>query len=204
VEDRARDGLAGHPVGGTADARGWPWIPPDADFEQFGEDGSPAVRAGKLDEALLVVEGLWTKTNFEHQGKYHTVRPTTFLPRPVQSPRIPVWVGGVWPRPQPFRRAARWEGVVPMEEGLRYNEMMSPSRVREVATFVGRHRASNSPFDLAHWGITPHHGGEIMDDYADAGATWWLETIEPWSYGWDGTGPWPIEYMSARIRRGPR
>jgi alkanesulfonate monooxygenase SsuD/methylene tetrahydromethanopterin reductase-like flavin-dependent oxidoreductase (luciferase family) len=179
-------------------------FPPDADFEQFGEDGSPTVRADKLDEALLVLEGLWTGTNFEHRGKHYTIRPTTFLPRPVQSPRIPVWVAGVWPRPRPFRRAARWDGVVPMGEGLPYHEMMSPSRVRELAAFVGRHRESDSPFDIAHWGITPRAGGPVMDDYADAGVTWWLETVEPWSYGWDGGGPWPIERMSERVYRGPR
>jgi alkanesulfonate monooxygenase SsuD/methylene tetrahydromethanopterin reductase-like flavin-dependent oxidoreductase (luciferase family) len=178
--------------------------PPDADFDQFGEDSSSAVRADKLDEALRVVEGLWTQTGFEHSGEHYVVRPSTFLPRPAQVPRIPVWVGGVWPRPRPFRRAARWDGVVPMGEGLSYNEMMPPSLVREVAAFVSRHRESGDPFDLAHWGVTPHHGSEVMDDYADVGVTWWLETVEPWSYGWDGVGAWPVDPMSERIQRGPR
>jgi alkanesulfonate monooxygenase SsuD/methylene tetrahydromethanopterin reductase-like flavin-dependent oxidoreductase (luciferase family) len=178
--------------------------PPDADFEQFGEDGGAVVRAAKLDEALLIVDGLWTHANFDHHGKHYTVRPTTFLPRPVQHTRIPVWVGGVWPRPRPFRRAARWDGVLPMGDGLPYNEMMSPSQMRDVATFVHRHRESDRPFDLAHWGVTPHHGGAVMDDYAGVGVTWWLETLEPWSYGWDGTGPWPVDHMNERIYRGPR
>jgi alkanesulfonate monooxygenase SsuD/methylene tetrahydromethanopterin reductase-like flavin-dependent oxidoreductase (luciferase family) len=178
--------------------------PPDAEFERFGEDGDPITRADKLDESLLILDGLWTKTDFEYLGKHYTVHPTTFLPHPAQSPRIPVWVAGVWPRPRPFRRAARWDGVVPMEDGLRLDQMMSPSRVREVANFVTRHRESDSPFDLAHWGVTPCQGNEIMDDYAEAGVTWWLESLEPWSYGWDGTGPWPIEKMSERVYRGPR
>lgn len=178
--------------------------PPDADFEWFGEDGDPIVRAGKLDEALQVVQGLWTGTEFAHHGDHYTVRPTTFLPRPVQQPRIPVWVAGVWPRPRPFRRAVRWDGVVPMGEGLAYHQMMTPEQVRDVTAFVRRHRESDEPFTVAHWGVTPRPGHTCMDDYAGAGVTWWLETLEPASYGWDGTGPWPIDAMSERVDRGPR
>jgi alkanesulfonate monooxygenase SsuD/methylene tetrahydromethanopterin reductase-like flavin-dependent oxidoreductase (luciferase family) len=179
--------------------------PPEADFTRFGDEGDPAVRGAKLDEALRVLRGLWTEDGFEHHGDHYTVaRPTTFLPRPVQRPRIPVWVAGVWPRPRPFRRAARWDGVLPMGEGLSYDQMMSPDQVRQIAATVRGHRESSEPFDLAHWGVTPKHGGDIMDDYADAGVTWWLETLEPWSYGWDGTGAWPIEAMTDRILNGPR
>lgn len=179
--------------------------PPDADFEQFGEDGSPTVRAGKLDEALRIVDGLWTGAEFEHHGTHYTVHPTTFQPHPVQMPRIPVWVAGIWPRTRPFRRAARWDGAVPMGAGLAYTEMMTPAQVREVAAFLARHRDGDGPFDLTHWGVTPHGtAGGVMDDYAEAGATWWLETLDPWGNGWSGTGPWPVERMNERVLRGPR
>lgn len=179
--------------------------PPEADFERFGEDGRTTVRAAKLDEALHVIEGLWTGAEFAHRGTHYTVRQTTFQPRPVQTPRIPVWVGGVWPRPRPFRRAARWDGVVPMGEGLFYTEMMKPQEIRAVAAFVADHRESDEPFDLVHWGVTPHGAaGGVMDDYAEAGATWWLETLDPWSNGWAGTGPWPLDRMTERVLRGPR
>jgi alkanesulfonate monooxygenase SsuD/methylene tetrahydromethanopterin reductase-like flavin-dependent oxidoreductase (luciferase family) len=179
--------------------------PPDADFERFGEDGDVRVRAEKLDEALDVIDGLWSGGEFEHEGTHYRVRPTTFLPRPVQRPRIPVWIAGIWPRPRPFRRAARWDGVAPMGEGLHYTEMMTPAQVGEVAAFVARHRESPEPFDLMHWGVTPQGGaGTVMDDYAAAGATWWMETLDPWSNGWSGTGPWPLDRMNERVLRGPR
>jgi len=33
----------------------------------------------------------------------------TLLPRPVQTPRIPIWVGGGWPLKGPAKRATRWD-----------------------------------------------------------------------------------------------
>ncbi|GIJ51787.1 hypothetical protein Val02_86730 [Virgisporangium aliadipatigenens] len=179
--------------------------PPEADFERFGEDGDPTVRAEKLDEALHIIAGLWSGAEFAYEGRHFRLGPVTFEPRPVQRPRIPVWVGGIWPRPRPFRRAARWDGVAPMGEGLHYTEMMSPKDIRAVADFVARHRPGDEPFDLMHWGVTPNgRAGAVMDEYADAGATWWMETLDPWSNGWTGSGPWPLERMTERVTRGPR
>ena len=38
-----------------------------------------------------------------------------FMPRAIQSPRVPVWVTGFWPNKPPMRRAARWDGVFPLK-----------------------------------------------------------------------------------------
>jgi hypothetical protein len=38
---------------------------------------------------------------------------------------------------------------------------------------------------------------------AEARATWWLKTIDPWSFVWRWEGDWPIEDMRARVRCGP-
>ena len=43
-------------------------FPPDAEFEQFGEDGDPRVRAAKLDEGLAVLTGLWSGQPFRLRG----------------------------------------------------------------------------------------------------------------------------------------
>ena len=51
------------------------------------------------------------------RGQYLTAVDVRMLPRPVQRPRIPVWVGGRWPAKAPFRRAARWDGVMPTHAG---------------------------------------------------------------------------------------
>ena len=38
-----------------------------------------------------------------------------FEPRPIQQPRIPIWVAARWPNRRPLRRAARFDGVFPID-----------------------------------------------------------------------------------------
>jgi len=89
-------------------------FPPYQEFERFGEDSSKAVRAAKLDEALEILVGLWSGKSFAYSGEYFSVGRTRFVPPTTQKPRIPVWVAGGWPNKPPFRRAAKWDGVIPL------------------------------------------------------------------------------------------
>ena len=89
--------------------------PPDAEFECFGEDSDDRVRARKLDEALEVIDGLWRGEDFSHQGEFYRVDNVKFVPRAIQSPRVPIWVAGFWPSKPPLRRAERWDGVFPLK-----------------------------------------------------------------------------------------
>lgn len=50
-----------------------------------------------LDEALEVIAGLWTGAPFSFHGEHYRVEEITFLPAPVQQPRIPIWIGGGYP-----------------------------------------------------------------------------------------------------------
>ena len=81
--------------------------PPEPEFARFGEDADLRVRAAKLDEGLEVLAGLWTGERFDYEGQYHRVRDAVFLPRPIQSPRVPIWVGAFWPRK---RYRPTWRG----------------------------------------------------------------------------------------------
>ena len=69
--------------------------------------------AARLDESLHVLAALWSGEPVTVRGEYLTAADVTMLPRPVQRPRIPIWCGGRWPDKAPFRRAARWDGVMP-------------------------------------------------------------------------------------------
>ena len=64
------------------------------DFTSFGEDYDPRTRAEKLDEGLEIVQGLWSGKAFSFHGTHYHLENITFLPKPLQSPRIPVWVAG--------------------------------------------------------------------------------------------------------------
>jgi F420-dependent oxidoreductase-like protein len=54
-------------------------------------------RFERLEEQLAIVTGLWTTPvgeRFSHQGKHYTLTDSPALPKPAQSPRPPVIVGG--------------------------------------------------------------------------------------------------------------
>ena len=46
-------------------------------------------------------------------------------------------------------------------------------------------------------------GGDVVRAIEGAGATWWLEILYPWVYGWDGASDWPVEAMRERVLAGP-
>lgn len=119
--------------------------PPGEEFAVFGEETDPRVRAAKLDEGLAVMTGMWTGEPFSFEGEHYRVEERTFLPRPAQEPRLPIWVAGAWPNRRPFRRAARFEGVAAL--ALRDGELAppSPDDVRALVGYVAEHRGSAEP-----------------------------------------------------------
>lgn len=111
------------------------------DPARFGEEGDMRERARLLDDGLEQLTRYW-------DGE--------FEPRPVHG-RIPVWVGGRWPRRRPLERAARWQGYFPVET-------QSPADVRAMRAQLGHELpiiVTNPPeVDPAPW--------------FEAGATWCL------------------------------
>ncbi|MFQ5951007.1 MAG: LLM class flavin-dependent oxidoreductase [Candidatus Geothermarchaeales archaeon] len=174
------------------------------DFEYLGEPSDAKVRATMLDEALDVLTGLWSGEPFSYRGQHYRLKETLFLPTPIQSPRIPIWVAGMWPKKAPFRRAARWDGVFPLKLGL--DERLKPEDLRDILTYIKKHRAGGMVFDVVHSGVTSgrdrEQDADMVARYAEVGVTWWLEVtwlqkdIEKWR-------PSSLEEMQARIRRGP-
>lgn len=174
---------------------------PDGDFATFGEDPSPRIRAEKLDEGIAVLTGLMSGEPVQFQGKHYQVDGATFLPRPVQSPRIPIWVGGAWPHRGPMRRAARLDGIFPDKVGVDWEkgEIMTPSDLAEIVAFIRAERQTNAPFDVVLGGATPGNdraaGAAIVASYAAVGLTWWIEGINALRG--------PLDVMRQRIRQGP-
>jgi len=151
--------------------------PSEEEFGWFGEVGiDHKTRAAMLDEGLAILAGLWSGQPFAFQGAHYALHEMTFLPRPTQAPRIPIWVGGWWPAKGPMRRAARWDGVHPGRLG----GPLTPEDVRDLIAYIGEHREGDGPFDVAVPGSirgdTPGEATQRVRAFADAGATWWLET----------------------------
>ena len=73
------------------------------EFEAF--DVSMKERASRMDEAVPLIQRLWTEERVTHEGRHYRVTNATVAPRPVQRPRPPIWFAG-WVEPA-IRRAAR-------------------------------------------------------------------------------------------------
>jgi len=119
------------------------------EFEPFGDPADPRERARLLDEDLERLVALWG-------GE--------FAPPPAQQPRIPVWVAGRWPNRRPVRRAARWDGLFPID-------LPGPEALAELVADVRELRGAEAgPYDVA---VTNPAGADPAP-WEQAGATWCL------------------------------
>ncbi len=187
-----------------------PW-----EWDYLGEETDLRRRGAMLDEGLDLLVQLWSGEPVRHGGRFYSFRgdggpgnpepmPTPFLPPPVQRPRVPIWVAGTWPSKPPFRRAARWDGVVPVARGSDMANYLSPDEVRDVVAYIDERRSGDETFDIVVAGhSSADDAAKAVQDYDDAGATWWLEDVSPWAFGWQWDGPWPIDQMNDRLRAGP-
>jgi alkanesulfonate monooxygenase SsuD/methylene tetrahydromethanopterin reductase-like flavin-dependent oxidoreductase (luciferase family) len=152
--------------------------PIEDEFASFGDTTDPAVLAERLDEGLDLLSRYWSGETVEHDGPHYRVRETALLPATVQRPRPPVWIAGYWPNRRPMRRAARWDGAVPLFASARHGHAPSPDEVRDLADFITQHRSDRAgqPFDLVVGGASdPSDAADLIGPLRDAGATWWDE-----------------------------
>ncbi|MEV4319347.1 LLM class flavin-dependent oxidoreductase [Actinocrispum sp. NPDC049592] len=151
------------------------------EYGAFGEPTAPSVLAARLDEGLDVLSRLWSGERTTYVGDHVTVRDVMFRPTPVQRPRVPVWIGGRWPHQAPMRRAARWDGAVPMLSGAWQAEPPNLDEVQALCTFLGRARAdvglTGEPFDIVVGGSSPSGEWPLLDELAALGVTWWDERM---------------------------
>ncbi|MGB8650153.1 MAG: LLM class flavin-dependent oxidoreductase [Mycobacteriales bacterium] len=131
-----------------------------------GEELDDRVRGAMLDEALGLLTQAWTGQELHHRGDHYVADGLAVLPTPVQE-HLPVWVAVRYGRPKPLLRAARFDGVFPIE-------IDSPDKLAE--TLAQLERPTDRPFDVAV-------GAQDDTDprpYADVGATWWMRGFSPY------------------------
>lgn len=138
---------------------------PGRELSGLGEELDARRRAALLDEGLDVCCALWSGEEVRHHGEHFTVDAMRFGPRPVQRPHPPVWVAGRWPNRAPLRRAARYQGYVPVQ-------VEEPEQLAELIADL----PPTAPgFDVAVGGPA----GRDPRPFAAAGATWWLLGFSP-------------------------
>ncbi|MFI5730741.1 LLM class flavin-dependent oxidoreductase [Kribbella sp. NPDC051587] len=138
----------------------------------------PRVLAEMLDEGLELIDRFWTGEPVTHRGKHYQVENVQLTARPVQEPRIPVWVGGDLLVPAVRRRILRWDGSCAYTSG----RGITPDDVRRLLA----ERGSADGFEVKV------SGGDPVA-FAEAGATWWGRWIPPL----------PVAETVAIVRDGP-
>jgi alkanesulfonate monooxygenase SsuD/methylene tetrahydromethanopterin reductase-like flavin-dependent oxidoreductase (luciferase family) len=181
----------------------------DTGFIQFGEETDRKIRAELLDEGLEILTGLWKGQPFSFSGKHYHVKETDFLPPPppVQQPRIPIWVVGLWPSPKSMRRVARYDGLLPYIRNPDGSPAdITAAAIREMKAYLGARRPAAGPLDIViEAGETPEEGRPAAVEKAaaleEAGVTWWLESM------WKVTETvWEAETQArilTRVEQGP-
>ena len=172
----------------------------DVQDRHFGEIADVKQRAKMLDEGLDLLAGLMSGQPFSYQGTYYQAHGVTFRPQPVQTPRIPIWLGGFWPHKAPALRAARWDGFCPAKVPDEHGDgFIKPADISAIKTFISEHRSSSAPFDLIAGGTSPGddpvRAREHVELYSKAGASWWIEFVLP-EVG-------ASEHALVRIKQGP-
>jgi alkanesulfonate monooxygenase SsuD/methylene tetrahydromethanopterin reductase-like flavin-dependent oxidoreductase (luciferase family) len=111
------------------------------EFSKFGEEADPRARAQLLDDGLAELQRYWDGA---------------FLPKPAH--RIPIWLAARWPNRRPVRRAARFDGLFPID-------LPGPEALAELAAEV-----PPPPFDI----VVTNPVDIDTEPWAQAGATWCL------------------------------
>ena len=171
--------------------------PPETEFDYFGEESDLKIRAELLDEGLDVITGLWSGEPFSYAGKHYQLNEMTFLPKPKQEPRIPIWVGGGVPQKAPFRRAARFDGVAPVHS--KWPEPVTTQLLENALEIIKSERGDLKNYDVVISGETTGAGStkdrERVESWIQTGATWFLEDI----HGLRAE----IDVLRERIQAGP-
>ncbi len=129
----------------------------DGEYTGFGLDPDLRARGRALDERLARLTDLWSQW---------------------AVPPIPIWCGGRWPHKPGLRRAARFDGAMPIFDNQRASNVPFES-FTQAASFV--QELAPGRLDIALEGATdgPSAAHQIAP-YAEAGMTWWIEALGWW------------------------
>jgi alkanesulfonate monooxygenase SsuD/methylene tetrahydromethanopterin reductase-like flavin-dependent oxidoreductase (luciferase family) len=130
------------------------------ELSAFGEVVDPRRRGERLDEGVELLSAMWSGERVDFAGEHFVADGVTVLPRPVQRPRIPLWFAARGAARRPVRRAARYDGLVPIE--------VDATGLAAMVELVREQRGSLAGFDIA---VRPNDRAQY-DEFRELGATW--------------------------------
>lgn len=120
-----------------------------------------------LDEGLEVLDGLLSGEEVHHRGEFFTADGVRFAPTPVHPGGVPLWIAARTMARAPLRRAARHDGLFPIE--------VDAAGVAEMLDVVASQRGSLDGFAVA----TMSGPGRDPAEFAAAGVNWWMTSALP-------------------------
>ena len=177
--DHLSDGRLILGLGAGAVWMGWRSFPDEVTDTQ--------ARAEMLDESIDILTLLYQRKPFDYGGKHYHLKLTLldemhYPPKPVQQPRIPLWVVGIWPHRKSMRRVLKCDGVILEKRNAQgQGEEATPTDICEIKSYVDANRALTTPFDIVVCGKTDGLSRtqlqEKMLPRKEAGLTWWIEDV---------------------------
>lgn len=136
-------------------------------------------RGARLDEQLDFINQLFEPGDTAFQGKYYSVAPTSFEPKPCQKPRPPILIGGM--TEVALKRAARWDGWY----GVAGSVEDFKSAREKIESYRREYGRENEPFQYVlvfHEGMACKGapGRAEIEDMLAAGAD--RIVVTPWGY----------------------
>ncbi len=152
------------------------------ELSAFGELTDARARGDLLDEAAELLCQLWSGRPVDHHGEHFTVDGgVVFEPTPYRGERIPLWFAARGDALRPLRRAAKYDGLFPIEVDV--------DGLRSMLDVIRAERGSLDGFDVAV--VQP---GIDLIGLEDVGVTWAMHSHQPGE---------PLADVLAATRAGP-
>ncbi len=135
------------------------------ELSRFGEVVDPRQRGAMLDEGANLVSELLTGRLVEHDGEHFRVDGARLERSPHQTPRPPIWMAARGDALKPVRRAARFEGIFPIE--------VNHDRLARIVDTIIAERGNLDGFDVCVQALPDGSA----PPFAVLGATWLLQSF---------------------------
>jgi len=137
----------------------------DSEYKAYGYPfPSAKERVTQLMEAIQIINLLWTEERPSFDGDFYKIKETMFLPKPVQKPRVPIWVGSKKLKaPMMEETVARYADGMDCVETTIKDFLEKKERVKRMCEKVGR------DFEELRWSVSKTAGiiGEDTDDFEE-------------------------------------
>ncbi len=143
----------------------------DGELTRLGELTDAAVRGQRLDESVSLIDSWLTRGHANHRGAHFVAVDVTFGPCPAQDPRPPFWFAVRGEHTRPARRAARYEGVFPIEVDL--------DQLKRLLDVVGNERGTLDDYDVVVSNHPSNGTPGSEEQLLAAGVTWLAHRVAP-------------------------